>query len=137
MLKPLQNRIQGFGSTNPGDSDHGSSSRGNMSSYSGGFSNSSSSHTNGNSAGGGMVGFGNPRFNNASSGKPAASSGPSKWLPASVANKLDNLNMLPKDRTGGLRFDVSRHGQPVLHKTGALICRPARARCILPNCCCS
>lgn len=125
----LTNRIQGFGSTNPGDSDHGSSSRGNMSSYSGGFSNSSSSHTNGNSSGGGMVGFGNPRFNNASSGKPAASSGPSKWLPASVANKLDNLNMLPKDRTGGLRFE-GNHGyssgddSPQRHSSNSSYTRP-------------
>ena len=102
----LQNRIQGFGSTNAADSDHGISNRGNMGSYSGGFS-SSSNYSNGSGAGGGMVGFGNPRFNNASSSKSATGSGPSKWLPASVANKLDNLNMLPKDRTGGLRFEVS------------------------------
>ena len=47
-----------------------------------------------------MVGFGNPRFSNA---KAPSSSNPSKWLPTNLANKLDSLNVLPKDRRGGLR----------------------------------
>ena len=55
-----------------------------------------------------MVGFGNPRFDSSSSNKSSSnSSGVNKWLPASVANKLDSLSMLPKDRAGGLRFEVA------------------------------
>lgn len=82
-----------------------------MGGYSGGFSstnNNNSSSSNGAGAGGGMVGFGNPRFNSASSKPSSSSHSSSKWLPASVANKLDSLSMLPKDRAGGLRFEVIR-----------------------------
>lgn len=103
----LQNRIQGFGSTDSSEPDHASSSsRGNMGGYSGGFSSSSNNNNSSSSNGGGMVGFGNPRFDSSSSNKPSGASGSSKWLPASVANKLDSLSMLPKDRAGGLRFEV-------------------------------
>lgn len=48
-----------------------------------------------------MVGFGNPRFSNTNNSNN--SSNPSKWLPTNLANKLDSLNVLPKDRRGGLR----------------------------------
>lgn len=89
-----QNRIQGFGSTNASD-PIASSSYNRPSSSSGGFSSSTC-----NGAAGGMVGFGNPRFNNA---KPSSGPNPSKWLPTNLANKLDSLNVLPKDRKGGLR----------------------------------
>lgn len=83
-----------------------------MGGYSGGFSNTSnnnnnSSTSNGTGAGGGMVGFGNPRFNSVSSKPSSGSNSSNKWLPASVANKLDSLSMLPKDRAGGLRFEVT------------------------------
>ncbi|KAL3140272.1 hypothetical protein ABBQ38_004540 [Trebouxia sp. C0009 RCD-2024] len=99
----LTNRIQGFGSTNSSEPDHASPS---MGSYSGGFSSSSNNNsTTSNGAGGGMVGFGNPRFNTASRKASSTSSSSTKWLPASVANKLDSLSMLPKDRAGGLRFE--------------------------------
>ena len=54
-----------------------------------------------------MAGFGNPRFDSFTSNKASGNSSVNKWLPASVANKLDNLSMLPKDRAGGLRFQVA------------------------------
>lgn len=105
----LQNRIQGFGSTNASEADHGSSSSRGRSSYSGGFSSSNDNNHNSssNGAGGSMVGFGNPRFDSSTSNKASGNSSVNKWLPASVANKLDNLSMLPKDRAGGLRFQVA------------------------------
>ena len=106
----LQNRIQGFGSTNSSEPAQSStSSRGNPGSYSGGFSSSSNNNSSSNGGGGGgMVGFGNPRFDSSSTNKSSGnSSGVNKWLPASVANKLDSLSMLPKDRAGGLRFEVA------------------------------
>ena len=41
----------------------------------------------------GMVGFGNPRYEGGGGG---GGGGGSKWLPPSLSNKLDNLNVLPK-----------------------------------------
>ncbi|KAA6426541.1 MAG: VHS domain-containing protein [Trebouxia sp. A1-2] len=107
----LTNRIQGFGSTNSSEPAQSStSSRGNLGNYSGGFSSSSNNNNSSNGGGGGMVGFGNPRFDSSSSNNSSGnSSGVNKWLPASVANKLDSLSMLPKDRAGGLRFE-GNHG---------------------------
>lgn len=107
----LTNRIQGFGSTNSSEPAlSSSSSRGNLGSYSGGFSSNSNNNNSSNGGGGGMVGFGNPRFDSSSTNKSSGnSSGVNKWLPASVANKLDSLSMLPKDKAGGLRFE-GNHG---------------------------
>ena len=42
-----------------------------------------------------MVGFGNPRYEGGSGGS-GGGGGSSKWLPPSLSNKLDNLNVLPK-----------------------------------------
>lgn len=131
----LTNRIQGFGSTNSSEPAQSStSSRGNLGSYSGGFSSSSnnnSSSNGGGGGGGGMVGFGNPRFDSSSTNKPSgSSSGVNKWLPASVANKLDSLSMLPKDRAGGLRFE-GNHGyssgedSPQRHSSSNTYTRPS------------
>lgn len=97
LIPCVQNRIQGFGSTNASDPVASSSYSKGPSSSSGGFSSATSNGT-----GGGMVGFGNPRFSKSS--KPSSSNvNPSKWLPTNLANKLDSLNVLPKDRQGGLR----------------------------------
>lgn len=101
-----------------------------MGSYSGGFSSNSNTNSSSNGTGGGMVGFGNPRFNNPSSKPSLGSSSSSKWLPASVANKLDSLSMLPKDRPGGLRYEVCP----------ALTLAPSYLHLLLPaldssNCC--
>ncbi|DBA95962.1 TPA: hypothetical protein ACH3X1_001480 [Trebouxia sp. C0004] len=114
----LTNRIQGFGSTNsePAQSSISSSSNNNSSS---------------NGGGGGMVGFGNPRFDSSSTNKSSGNnSGVNKWLPASVANKLDSLSMLPKDRAGGLRFE-GNHGyssgedSPQRHSSSNTYTRPS------------
>ena len=42
-----------------------------------------------------MVGFGNPRYEGGGGGSGGGGGG-SKWLPPSLSNKLDNLNVLPK-----------------------------------------
>ena len=72
-----------------------------------------------------MVGFGNPRFNSVSSKPSTGSNSSNKWLPASVANKLDSLSMLPKDRAGGLRFEVTIRDHLLLHTS--IFCAAAAA----------
>ncbi|DBA99312.1 hypothetical protein WJX82_003226 [Trebouxia sp. C0006] len=125
----LTDRIQGFGSTN--SSEPAQSSTSSRGSYSGGFSSSSNNNSSSNGGGGGgMVGFGNPRFDSSSTNKSSGNStGVNKWLPASVANKLDSLSMLPKDRAGGLRFE-GNHGyssgedSPQRHSSSNTYTRP-------------